>query len=532
MESRFQFSIENYHPYFFFSKCTLEKNIERNEISSNFTKNMFLLFYIIIMFLSLAINIITFILIINDHKKFLRKLFRTRNSSNHKIKNSNNFTHASSLKKNQLGFNNNNNNNNNKLANQTQPQNNTTNNNMSARKSSQISSLNSISDILMFNLLTSNLIITLYVIPNQIHLFYSNTHLILSNCKIGEFLKAFSVSLSIYSLVSISFQRLIVIKFTLFSFSPLVNKTRLIDLFHCFSVSSFFKSIGTIISTFFCSITYRRYLITIILLLLTWSISILISLLHSSHYTEEKVDLDLETFKEQFACDFEPSLKPINYFCTADRETNNKQQLFSLDDLIFLILLLVIPNFVVLLSYSWVCYHVWSSSHNFNVLNLHNCCMKQNKSDVDKANNNKNVKLNHSNAFNNNLTDSSTDQQNLLRENKQIKSLNNKTTYQQSSHQFVIKKRNVYITFSTFLMIFCFSICWTPFFTFPIFYSKINDTNFYNNIKVIVHLIGYSSSVWNPIILITKSKRFKPKFKFILDKLSFNNNSNQNLVLF
>jgi hypothetical protein len=48
------------------------------------------------------------------------------------------------------------------------------------------------------------------------------------------------------------------------------------------------------------------------------------------------------------------------------------------------------------------------------------------------------------------------------------------------------------------------------------------DTNTYNNLKVIIHLIGYSSAIWNPIILIIKSKRFKlpkQKFKTSFDKL-------------
>ena len=158
-------------------RCLLESKIEKNEISSEITKNVFLILYLVLMVMSLAINLITFVLIVNDHKKFFRKILKKTRKNNQSDSNTNNSCQSGAR-----------------------------------TKSSQISSLNNISDLLMFNLLISNLIITLYVLPNQIHLFYTNTHLIYNDCQIGEFLKAFSVSLSIYSLVSISFQRLIVIK--------------------------------------------------------------------------------------------------------------------------------------------------------------------------------------------------------------------------------------------------------------------------------------------------------------------------------
>lgn len=48
-------------------------------------------------------------------------------------------------------------------------------------------------------------------------------------------------------------------------------------------------------------------------------------------------------------------------------------------------------------------------------------------------------------------------------------------------------------------------------------FYKMISTNAYNNLKVIVHLGGYSSAIWNPIILIIKSKRFK----FQLKKFTF-----------
>jgi hypothetical protein len=167
-------------------KCQIEQKVEKNEISSDITKNLFLALYIALMLLSLAINLITFVLIVSDHKKFLRKMFR-KNSPNRS-------STSSSHHHNNRGHSHN------------------QSTRVKAAKSSQIASLNNISDLLMVNLLISNLIITLYVLPNQIYLFYTNSHLIKNDCRIDEFLKAFSVSLSIYSLVSISFQRLIVIK--------------------------------------------------------------------------------------------------------------------------------------------------------------------------------------------------------------------------------------------------------------------------------------------------------------------------------
>lgn len=188
-------------------KCQLEEKLEKNEISNPVAKNIFLSLYLMLMFFSLAVNLITFLLIISDHRKFFRKLVRRTYCYQRRPWVFNSYSGGNGGD--------------------------VTNNPVKA-KSSQISSLNSISDLLMFNLLLSNLIITAYVLPNQLHLFYFNTYLFGNSCRIGEFLKAFSVSLSIYSLVSISFQRLIVIKFTLFSFSPL--KTRLFHMFHCFSV--------------------------------------------------------------------------------------------------------------------------------------------------------------------------------------------------------------------------------------------------------------------------------------------------------
>jgi hypothetical protein len=197
-------------------KCQIEQTVEKNEISSSLTKNIFLTMYIALMVLSLAINIITFVLIISDHKKFLRKRLRRWNSNN----SSNNlqlpFSHHHNHTRHNVSS---------SVATATASTTTTTAPGpispppprrpsiKTKAKSSQIASLNNISDLLMVNLLISNLIITLYVLPNQIHLFYTNAHMIQGDCQTAEFLKAFSVSLSIYSLVSISFQRLIVIKY-------------------------------------------------------------------------------------------------------------------------------------------------------------------------------------------------------------------------------------------------------------------------------------------------------------------------------
>jgi hypothetical protein len=307
-----------------------------------------------------------------------------------------------------------------------------------------------------------------------------------------------------------------------------MNKTRLIDMFHCFSVASFFRSLGTIFHTFFCSISHRRYLITTILLIMTWSVSILIGVFNSSHFTQSTLVLDnFDNYNLNLGCRLDEIFTPVNYFCTTKRrEALEFNHMFSMDDLIFLLLLLVIPNFVVLLSYSWVCYHIWSHSLSFlNGWTIGTCMRKvidhhetQQKFNMSTTSNNagEQTVCNQGHIENENLiSPNGPSSPNLT------SSAANMTRPQPTTaHNYTIKKRNIYITLSTFLMIFCFSVCWTPFFIFPIFYSKITDTNLYNNIKVFVHLIGYSSSVLNPFILITKSKRFKPKLKIMKEKLA------------
>jgi hypothetical protein len=336
-----------------------------------------------------------------------------------------------------------------------------------------------------------------------------------------------------------------------------MNKTRLIDMFHCFSIASFFRSIGTIFHTFFCSISHRRYLITTILLIATWSTSILIGILHSSHFAQGMLVLEnFDNYKKSLACDFDHSYKPVSYYCTTRRyssssssstasydntnknssnSNSNYNHMFLMDDMIFLLLLLVIPNFVVLLSYSWVCYTVWSSSRRFSNWTI-NACMKRtidqheerakkqpmNGDAPDQPFESDSLLMKRTNTFVSKNGGASGATSSCARQQQETTLTTIKIVKFQPNltQQCTIKKRNIYITLSTFLMIFCFSVCWTPFFIFPIFYTKIDDTNLYNNIKVFVHLIGYSSSVLNPIILITKSKRFKPKLQVMMKRLS------------
>lgn len=286
-------------------------------------------------------------------------------------------------------------------------------------------------------------------------------------------------------------------------------------------MSSFFRSIGSISYTFFCSVSHRRYLITTILLILTWSISIMIGLFNSAHFTVEKLVLEnFEFYRDHLGCQFEPGYNPVNYYCTTHLTNwSTSGHLFAMDDIIFLLLLLIIPNFVVLLSYSWVLVTIWSKSHRFDSFNL--CMMAKNTIDQYEMKQNGGRKAQ-------NETDSQPESEPFVgkstppmdRITRQSGISSGSVSIPRYNYQLTIKKRNIYITLSTFLMIFCFSLCWIPFFIFPVFYSKIDDTNLYNNIKVTVHLIGYSSVVFNPIILITKSKRFKPKMRSLLSKVS------------
>ena len=86
-----------------------------------------------------------------------------------------------------------------------------------------------------------------------------------------------------------------------------------------------------------------------------------------------------------------------------------------------------------------------------------------------------------------------------------------------SAQQKIIKKRNLSVTLTMVLMAVIFNICWAPFFIFPFFYANTEES--YKTYKVIVQLIGYSSCIWNPIILIIKSKRFKIQLHKV--KMSF-----------
>ncbi|CAF0837427.1 unnamed protein product [Brachionus calyciflorus] len=460
-------------------KCDIYREKEKNTIESELVKNFYLILYILLILSSTLINLLTSILLINEHKN----------------------SHITSLLKNIFCL---------KKETNFYPRKNVLTN----KQFKQIASLNSISDILIFCLLISHWIITLYVIPNQAYLFYSNSNIL--DCKLTEFFKAFSVSLSIYSIVAISLQRFFAIKFSQYS-CTLING-RLIDLVSFISILSFIKSIGILIKTFLFSRTYRRYLITTLLLILIWMISILIGLYNMSQYQEVYLNLKGYQFYEQnISCKFPKELKTEVRTCSS--KSTDSDRLLDKSDIIYMVFLMVIPNIIVLISYSWVCYHIWSHGNRLNMNSFrlyyrHNKNLNIEKVEIEQLRNSVKIINSKISSSGSSSNDSLVKKKNKKMVDQEVlaKMLKSSTTQTiQNYHQFSIKKRNMSVTITTFCMVMCFSLCWAPFFLFPIIYFKMANAMTYVNVKVIIHLIGYSSAIWNPIILIIKSKRFKLK---------------------
>lgn len=521
-------------------ECEIEREKEKHTIESDIVKNIYLILYIILILTAFGVNLLTAILIIKDHKnyetlKHIKNFFLCKNQKI-KVKN---------------------------------PKNNLLN----TKLNTQIATLNSMSDILIVSLLLSYFIITLYVIPNQTYLFYANANITGSNCRISEFFKAFSVTLSIYSLVALSLQRLFAIKFTMFG-NILLNN-RLYDSLSFVSVWGFIRSVGFILHTFFCSRFYRRYLITSILILAIWAISITIGVYNMSQYHDESLILkNYDFYERNMSCVFSPNLQSSTVYCSTKNE-KKEDETVSKADLIFLIVLLVIPNIIVTLSYSWVCFHVWTHGNKINMSVFRSYMRQSRKEENNQSPKQLTMSSNKKNEIAPENSSSGVDimangikmiqtQTPILKQIEKVEELNDiikiqenplveeiqadkpKTSSKSQSEsscnnldkiiinttnppvsesnnavfqnyqQFSIKKRNMSVTLTTLLMVICFSVCWTPFFIFPIFHSKIGDTNTYNNIKVIIHLIGYSSSIWNPVILIIKSNRFKVQLRNLL----------------
>ncbi|RNA42485.1 hypothetical protein BpHYR1_019942 [Brachionus plicatilis] len=477
-------------------ECDIYQQQEKNAIESELIKIIYLILYILLIIASIFTNLLTSILLLNEHKNSLLIKFFSRAFFCHKANS------------------------------QSYPCTKTT----SAKKLAQITSLNSISDALITCLLVSHWIITIYVIPNQAYLFYTNSNIL--DCRLTEFFKAFSVSLSIYSIVAISLQRFFAIKYSQYSCNTITN--RLIDTVSFISTVSFIKSLGTLVKTIFLSRTYRRYLITIILVILMWIVSILIGKYNMSQYQQNYYTLKgLQFYEQNMSCKFPVELKAAAKSCTSI-SSQSSSVLIEKSDIIYMVFLLVIPNIIVLISYTWVCYHIWSHGSKLNKVSFrlfyrHSKSLNGHKVEMQKVHTsvklvNKTRILSSGNSSSTDALVSKADQ--TIRDkhidpeafDKIIKSSTTQTI--QNYHQFSIKKRNMSVTITTFCMVMCFSLCWAPFFMFPIFYFKIAEANTYVNVKVIIHLVGYSSAVWNPIILIIKSKRFKMQVARLMRKLS------------
>jgi hypothetical protein len=429
--------------------------------------------------------------------------------------------------------------------------------------STQIMSLNSMNDILITSLLISYVLMILFVVPHQTFLFYTNTSVYGVNCKLSEFLKAFSVTLSIYSLVAIAIQRLIAVKTN--QLSCIIVGHRLVDMLSLLSFLSFLKSIGSIVYTFFFSRCYRRYLITSFLILFIWSVSIFIGYYNMSQYKDTQIELqNYEFFESNMACKFDKDLKSSSTYCAIMETKLFFSNSISNSDFLFLTILLIIPNLVVLASYLIVCMHLWRQGNKLNMPLYRTYLSEFNKEEyqmitilrneeTNKIKKNKNMNKKSKGSCSNEVEKSSSknsldtkrkhetnDDHNEIKsigniqdkngiENKNGSSNSNRKSVETTSSlrkninettmnyaQFTIKKRNMSVTLTTFFMVICFTFCWLPFFTLPLFYSKISKSNTYNTIKLLVHLLGYSSAIFNPIILILKSKRFQNQLRKLI----------------
>ena len=115
--------------------------------------------------------------------------------------------------------------------------------------------------------------------------------------------------------------------------------------------------------------------------------------------------------------------------------------------------------------------------------------------------------------------------------NNQKDSKNNSVQKNNLSTSYIIKKRNKAVTLTICLMAICFTLCWTPFFSFALFYTKILDNTLYINLKVTIHLIGYSSSVWSPLIYILRCEKFKNSAKPLFSSIKLHINAFLNKLL-
>jgi len=409
-------------------------------------------------------------------------------------------------------------------------------------------------NMLLISLLMSYLMTIFYVLPRQLALFYTGiiTHGI--ECKFTEFIKAFTVSLTIFSLVAISLQQLISLKYCTIMNSCSIS-------FHNQSLSGFLKKIFQ-----------HKEFITRTLCVLSWLFAFTIGYLYMNPF--EDTILVLESYdvfvQRPLLCKFPSYLKSKYEYCSIGSN-------FSLLFILLFVILLVIPNFIIFFSYGYICYHIWFYSRNL-LTGYHNRQITaQEQLFYISIQNSAYIKVSRLNCseilevIQTHSTGILTQEQiislfNTIKEKEYLtpvsidimfqpryngfqvetlikamdKSSEKKTQNNRLTTSNIIKKRNKTVTMTICLMAICFTLCWFPFFSFALFYSKIQDDNLYINLKVTIHLIGYSSSVWSPLIYILRCEKFKNtakplllsmkvRFKNYINKVcKFKNESNRN----
>jgi hypothetical protein len=407
-------------------------------------KNVYLSFYITLILTAFLVILITFVLILIDHKinpiSKLKKLKNSLKVENKKI----NFNHIKP--KTEL-------------------------NAIKTVGKNHIRKMNASSDFLILCLLLSYLIIILYVVPNQTYLFYFDVTSLKGNCKSTEFFKAFSVSFSIYCLVAVALQRLFAIKFGQVSVTR-VN-TNLIYPINYNSCFSFFNSLYDLLHAFLFSSYYKNYLITTLLTIIKWFISFGIGLYNMSLYNIVSTsfnDLDNDLFFIQLQEDCKPYFKnslsnlTLTQFPTECSRNIDDE---NLSDIFFVVVLLLMPNLIVFSSYSWICWHVYSNSLKFKK----SCEVIKQKNKLKKINSKKQIKAKEKEKEEINLLPLSrtTTSYNSNLIEKQEKIINNNNfnaiqlhTFQvlNTNSQISINKRNKSVILTTCLMVLCFTVCW------------------------------------------------------------------------
>ena len=467
-------------------ECTIFTGLlERNLIEDKVLKNAFLGLYLIIMLAAIFINFVLIILIIKTEQ----------NSSC-----TNFFRRITQL---------------------------SVNSNSTRSKTKRLNLYNLDNNILLVSLLISYLLTILYVLPKQVILFYSSVITYGLGCKFTEFTKGFTISLTIFSLVAISLQQLISLKYCALMNSSSLDKE---------TFRGFLKKIFQ-----------RKDFITWTLVILAWLFAFAIGYFHMSQFKDEYLYLEyFDIFIETLSCKFPSYMKAKYEYCTIDPLFWLSQD--TINTCLFVILL-VIPNVIIFLSYGYICYHIWSSSRH--VLSVYDKEKLKEAKDqifyisiqnssyqrINKANYTEILEVVQTYSIGILNQEQIVTLVNMIKEKDYkspvsidinyvpqyngfqvetiVKAMDSVYTKKNSiskntlSTSNIIKKRNKTVTLTICLMAICFTLCWSPFFSFALFYTKINDVSLYINLKVTIHLIGYSSSIWSPLIYVLRCEKFK-----------------------